>query len=134
MVWHAERPVELGAEGLVRAIGHRVGAGVLVWNQKLCAVARLYRHIPGAERSHPTRGAAHLDHLARLDRLVEQQDDLAEQVRDVRCSPSPTPTPSAPVNSAKVMRSITMLVSENTTAKVTRVALISLPRSTRARG
>ena len=46
------------------------------------AVARLDRHIAGAKRSDPTIGAAHLNHIAWLDRLVQQQNDPAEQVRD----------------------------------------------------
>src|SRR5215472_11868372 len=52
----------------------------------------------------------------------------------VLCRPSPTPTPSAPVNSANVVRSTPMLVSASTTASVTSVVLISFPSSTRARG
>src|SRR5271165_3971404 len=47
------------------------------------------------------------------------------RLETVRCNPSPTPTPSAPVNSAKVVRSIPTMVSESTTDKVTRVALMS---------
>src|SRR6516162_3340229 len=111
-----------------------MGDDVLVWYQKLRAVARLYRHIAGTERGDPAIGAPTSITSPGLTDLSSSRTIPLNRFETVRCSPSPTPTPSAPVNSAKVVRSIPMLVSDSTTAKVTKVALISLPRSTRARG
>jgi Mechanosensitive ion channel len=69
-------------------------------------------------------------------RPVQKQNDAAKQVGYSALQPKSDANSdlSAPVNSAKVLGSTPTLVSENTTAKVSRVVLISLPSSTRARG
>src|SRR5205085_138248 len=82
IVRDAHRYFEAHTVALVRPIDYLMGDDVLVWNQKFGAVTRLHRYIARAERGDPTIGAAHLDHVTRLDRPVEQQNDPAEQVRD----------------------------------------------------
>src|SRR5580693_9819484 len=82
IVRDAHRHFKADAITLVRPVDHLLGDDVLVWNQKLRAVTRLYRYVARAKRGDLTIGAAHLDHVARLDRLVQQQNDTAEQVRD----------------------------------------------------
>src|SRR4051812_6960777 len=55
---------------------------VLVGDQEFSAITGFYRDVAGAKRGHPTVSTADINDVAWLNRLVEQQNDPAEQVRD----------------------------------------------------
>ncbi len=61
-------------------VDHALGDEVLVWDQELAAVARDHRGVARAHRADPAERVADRDYVARLDRLVGEQDDAAHQI------------------------------------------------------
>ena len=65
----------------IRPVDHALGDEVLVRDQEFAAVAADHRGVARAHGVDPAEAVADGDDVARLDRLVGEQDDAADQVR-----------------------------------------------------
>ncbi len=82
LVMHAEVDLEPGPAVRMGPVLDPLGNQRLIRNQVLHAIARHDRNVPAAECRHPAVGSRDGDDVAGLDRLVDEQDDAADQVGD----------------------------------------------------
>ena len=79
---HAHRHPQAGIGVGVGPVRDRFGNQSLVRDQVFDTIAGDDGNVARTEFIHPAVGVLHGDHVAGLDRLVHQQDDAANQVRD----------------------------------------------------
>jgi hypothetical protein len=60
--------------------------------QQFLSIAGSERDVASVEARYPTIGIPHLDHIARLDGAVDQEDYAADEVGNTFCKPRPMPT------------------------------------------
>ena len=78
----AKRHIEPDQQARIGPIYDLVGDQVLVRDQVFLAVSAAHRGVACPEIRDGAEGAADLDHVPRLYRALEQQDDAADKVRD----------------------------------------------------
>jgi len=80
-VSHAELHIEPDKEAGIGPVDHLVGDQVFVRDQVFLAVPAAHRCVACAEITDRAEGAADFDHVSRLYRAPEQQDDAADKIR-----------------------------------------------------
>src|SRR4029077_14539105 len=77
-VGYAERRVEPDQRARIGPVDHWVGDQVFVRDQVFLAVSSARRGVAGTEMADAAESRADLDHVPRLYRAFEQQDDAAD--------------------------------------------------------